>query len=100
MASVSLAGIRPLAMSAFNVAGSGGTGSYVISNNQLTKRLVVMHDASGNKVIYFDIADAPTTDSMPIIPGMYFVIEVEQGETVRFLNDGGTTVHVHVMEIR
>jgi hypothetical protein len=99
MASVSLAGIRPLVTDHVTV-GAGGSNTYTISNNQLTKRLVVFHDANGNKVIYFSLDAAATTDDMPIVPGIYFVLEVEQGETLYLYNDGGTSIHVHVMEIR
>jgi hypothetical protein len=101
MASVSLAGIRPLVMAHLNVVNGGVTvTSYTVSNNPLTKRVVVFHDATGNKEIYFDIDNDPTDDSMPIMPNMYFVIEVEQGEEIRFINTGGGTNHVHLTEIR
>jgi hypothetical protein len=52
MASVSLAGIRPLVMDHVTVTGSGGTASYTISSNKMTKRLVVFHDAGGAEYVF------------------------------------------------
>ena len=101
MASVSLAGIRPLVMAHLNVVNGGVTvTTYTVSSNPMTKRLVVFHDATGNKEIFFDIDNDPTSDSMPIMANMYFVIEVENGEEIRFINTSGGAVHIHLTEIR
>ena len=104
MASVSLAGIRPLVMSSVSV-GATSNGSYLVSDNDMTERLVVYHDSGNNLDIRFDISspNAPATataTSFPIGSGIYFVMEVDNGETLSLYNTSAGAITVYVCEIR
>ena len=99
MASVSLAGIRPLVSSSVSV-GAASTGTYTVSGNQMTKRLVLFHDSGNNLEIRVDVNNTASSSSFPVATGLYFVLEVEEADDVSLYNGGAGTTVVYVAEIR
>lgn len=97
-AAVSMAGVRPLTLGSVSVS-SSSENTYTVQD-QSAKRVLFVHDASGNEDIRFDLGATATASSFPIVPGVYFVVEAVKDEVLHFFNTTGGAITVNIMEIR
>lgn len=98
MAAVSMAGIRPITQGSVDVS-SGSEGTYTIDDIR-TKRAVIIHVSSGNTDVRFELNATAQADDFPLIPAVYFVVEVEEDDVLHFYNTTGGSVTVYILEIR
>lgn len=98
LASISLAGVRPLVVDSVSVAASSEQ-TYTLVDKSV-KRLVVLHVASGDTDIRFDLNATATLSSFPILPSVYFVVEAGTDDVAHFFNTSGGSITVYIMEIR
>lgn len=98
LATVSLAGIRPL-VNASVAVGASAEGTYTIANIS-TKRVVLYHKAADDLDIRVDLNATAVATDFPVASGVYFVMEVEKDDVVHLFNNNASSVTVYLMEIR
>lgn len=99
LAAVSLAGVRILVQSTMAPL-AGAEATYTVADTS-TKRVVLFHDSGDNTDIRFTYGSvAADASDLPVISGVYFVVDAEKGEVLRVFNTSAGTITVNVAELR
>lgn len=98
LASVSLAGIRPLVQATRSPTASAEA-TYTISDIRCN-RVILYHTQASAEAIRVELNATANATKMPITQGVYFVMEVEQNDVVHLFNTHASPVTVYIMEIR
>lgn len=98
LAAVSLAGIRPLQYATSNVAATSEATYTVL--NPACKRVVLFHDGPLNTAVSMAINETASANTIPVLPAMYFVVEVDVGDVIHLYNTTGSPILVYITEIR
>lgn len=98
LASISLAGVRPLVQDSVDLLTTSEE-IYTVTDRR-TKRLVILRTAGASLDIRFDLNATASATSFPILPSVYFVLEVEYGDALHLYNVNAGSLTVYVLEIR
>jgi plastocyanin len=79
--------------------GAGAAAAHTVADKAV-KRLVCLYAAGTAGDIRVELNAAAAATDMPLVPGEYFAVEVEVGDTVSFWNTTGGGLNVYVMETR
>lgn len=97
LAQLSLAGVRFIKQ-ASHTATNGVDTSYTVTEPN-TRRVVLVHIATGNGDIRVAYNEAATATSLPLIPARYFVVDAKKNDVIHFFNTTGAGIVVSVLEI-
>lgn len=95
LAGISSGGWRPLLQDVVEVP-SADTATYTIVRPETLRLLLFTRDAD----LRFDMNEAATADSMPLLENNYITLSVEQGDEINFWNTSGGPETVYVAELR
>lgn len=99
LASVSLAGVRILVQSTI-APGASAEATYTITH-AATKRLILFHNSGNNTDIRFTYGSvAADASDLPVVSGIYFVVDLEKDEIARVFNTSGGSITVNIAELR
>lgn len=96
-AMISLGGVRPIQQSTIDVAGTS-QGTHTVDDSGC-QRVLVFHDASTNTDIRFALNGTADGDSLPVVPGAYFVVQAVKGDVLHFYNTTGGSITLNVVEL-
>lgn len=98
-AAISLAGIRPVLQDTIVVT-AGARDDYTVDGaSGVAKRVILFHDSGGNLDIRVALNENADATKMPVASGVYFSLEVEEGDIVSLWNTSASDITVNVMEI-
>lgn len=97
MASVSLAGVRPLAVDTASV-GAGAADTHTVAH-KAAKRVIIFHASGTDTDIRVAVNETADANDFPVASGVYFVVEAKTGETVSVYNTTGGAITVYRLEI-
>lgn len=98
LASVALAGVRPLVADALTI--NATTEDTYTVTHEATKRVVLLTTATGDTDVRVALNETADGDSFPVLPLVYFVLEAKVDEVVHLYNAAGSSRTIYILEIR
>jgi hypothetical protein len=95
---IALAGIRPT-VHALETVGGTTEETYTVAD-PTTKRVILFYDGEGVTDLHMAINETADATTLPVLPGVYFVVEASQTEVIHLYNTTGSTITVYITEIR